>query len=86
MENLPVITVFVLILGFLLRATPGGDKILPYYALIAAILGGALGFASYGHNLDALVQGLIEALVASGIYEAGKNTYNIFEDFEKFQD
>ena len=75
MENITnPITIFVLLLGYVVKTTPKVDAILPYYALIAFVLGVVMGGLIYGYTLDGMAKGAADALVATGIYEATKNT------------
>lgn len=83
METLPMITIAVLLGGFIIKSTPKVNNIMPYFVLIAALLGGVLGAFIYGADINGIIQGLQDALIATGLYEAGKGLGKVITDDNK---
>lgn len=83
MENLnletyisPLITVFCLCIGFVIKNTPQFDKVANrFIPIIVFVVGILLGFATQGLNVQSMTTGAVSGLYSVAIYEVVFQTF-----------
>lgn len=76
----PVIVVACLVTGFLIKHTPGLDRLVKFIPIIVAVLGGLLGSTINGLTVESVVYGAVSGLASTGLHQAFTKLIGYLED------